>query len=247
MIMRFEPVLHRLFDAVGPRVDDPGAAASTLGALLASEGPASPSARRYLEESGLREAWNHTLLHARSACLADWLAPYAVGPMIDVFAGDFSVTRALHVRTGAPIIAVERPAIAAAARGNDCCEIWLIDDPSELSAIPGATAILCTALHHESDPMQVLGVLAQGRSRRWLVVENCIDEHFDSEFQCAADSFFNHCLNDTPLYCGPQHRSASCWRRVLAEFGQVRLEETRDDIPGVFLPHTFYLVERDGY
>jgi hypothetical protein len=177
--------------------------------------------------------------------MAEWLHPHVEGVIVDVFAGDLSVACALNRTAANRVIAVERTSLQASSPAGDGVILHAFRDFNDLSGVKGDTAILVTALHHERDPDAVLVALAAGSTRRWLVVENCIDAEFDASFHLAADTFFNKCLNRTELYCGHQHRTVLEWRERLRVFGQIVTEETRTAMPGVFLPHTLFVLARD--
>ncbi len=120
----------------------------------------------------------------------------------------------------------------------------MIHSLDQIPAMRAETVLLSTVLHHEKDAAAVLEKLALGPSRRWIVIENCLDEYFDSEFQQFADDFFNTTLNESELFCGPTHRTPAAWSSMLSHYGEIVHQETREDVPGIFLPHTLFVLDR---
>jgi hypothetical protein len=99
-------------------------------------------------------------------------------------------------------------------------------------------------LHHEPDPVGLLDQLAGLRCRRWVVVENCLDEDNTEEFHLFVDRFFNECLNRFNVPCVPQHRTVDGWHALLSRYGSVNAGPTKVDVPGIPFPYELLVVTR---
>ncbi|MDJ0642623.1 MAG: hypothetical protein QNJ15_07385 [Erythrobacter sp.] len=238
----FESSFFELFSEYGPFVNRPKQAARALGVLLDAEGSASPSARYLLETSGIRTEWNRTLASERARTIVKWVERFLEPPVVDIYAGDLSVSRML-VRAVGEASALERSNICPNPELVSGLEFAPLDDVEEVRNITARTAILSTVLHHEEDGIGLLDRLAETDVRRWIVIENCVDQATSEHFHVEADTFFNDCLNQSPLFCGPTHLSAEKWRELLSSYGQVVFEEQRRFLPGIFLPHTLFVVD----
>lgn len=226
------------------KLDDPAGTCRRVRVLLETEGFGSASAE--LAQSGARENWNRVFAEVRSQFLADWLLPHLQGQVLDVLGGDFTVLRAL-VAQGLP---------AAKAVGCERRNAYDVDWPAMPFAVhdfdlgrglPAASAdtyLVCTVLHHEPDLDAFLATLDRGGARRWVVVENCVDDANSEEFHLYVDEFFNKCLNSFDVPCVPQHRTAQTWRNLLGAYGQVTHTETRGDVPGMPFPYTLFVIDR---
>lgn len=244
----FQEILPRLWRWSDISVEDPSAMASTLRKLLERDGPKSQEAAALLRESGTRTSWNEAFAIKRSKMLADWFAPFIHPPLLDVLAGDGSVTCALADLGISPIAATERLDDYANLPTVQHSDVTIDRHPSEgqIGSLDAHTVLICTVLHHEPDPVALLDRLDKQAGSRWLVVENCLEAGFDEAFHQFVDLFFNCCLNEIDIPCVEQHRSPQAWRQLLSEYGTVVHDEARFDVPGIPFPYRLYVVDRNN-
>jgi hypothetical protein len=242
----FEDRLATLWARDAIVVDDAAGTARLVRQLIQDDGTDSPAAARVLADTGVRWQWNARLATDRASCLAEWLVPHVTPPVVDVLGGDFTVLSALVAAGLAAdrVVGCER---IAAYDINVASLPFPCHDLGDGLAVPdaaGGTALLSTVLHHESSPEALLGAVALTRTRRWLVVENCLDERNGPEFHLLIDEFFNRCLNHFDVPCVTQHRTAKAWRSLLSRYGSVSYEAERVDVPGIPFPYTLFIVDR---
>ncbi len=92
----------RLFRDVGPRISNWEEMARLLGFVMGAEGVGGPNLRFLIQCSGLRDNWNRTLARDRASYLGDWITPFVRKELLDLFAGDLSVTAEIGARHTAP-------------------------------------------------------------------------------------------------------------------------------------------------
>ncbi|MDD0969011.1 MULTISPECIES: class I SAM-dependent methyltransferase [Pseudomonas] len=203
--------------------------------------------RHELTRTGLRDTWNRVLDHARSAYLAELIAPHVEGVTMDLLCGDGALAIELEKMTGQPVHLVERP--------KDVLNTWRpwIDRirPFEsidvsFEGIEADTVVLSTVLHHEQFPRDLIRTAVQKTKKRLVVIENCIDDVFDAEYQVFVDLFFNTCLNETKLDSPGAHLREDEWTAILYEFGfrQVDVVERTTQVPGIPLSHTVMVASK---
>jgi len=223
---------------------DPVGTARLVRLLLGREGfgPTAP----VLAESGVRAEWNRVFAEQRSEFVASWLAGHLTGPVLDVLGGDFTVLRALlrHGLDAGSVTGCER----STAYETDWSRLPfpVHDVPADVRLPEGeyGSALLCTVLHHEPEVRRLLDAVARTGAERWVVVENCLDAENSEEFHLYVDEFFNRCLNTFDVPCVAEHRTAEEWRTLLGGYGEVTVEESRTDVPGMPFPYTLFVVER---
>jgi hypothetical protein len=224
---------------------DPAGVARLLRHLLEDGGVESAAARGLLEQTGVRRRWNRVFALARAGLLAKELGPLLRPPVLDLLAGDCTVSRALVEHGIHPVRAVER--------------LWQYPDidwarvevPVSDIGAPGwsdrgeRTLLLCTVLHHEPDPVALLDELARSSpAQRWVIVENCVDSRYGHDFHRFIDEFFNRCLNQFLCSCVPEHRTAAEWTDLLRGYGTVDGYRELSVVPGLPFPYQVFVVER---
>lgn len=240
----FETRMHRIWARDGISVPDPDGLARLLRLLLEQQGPASPAAAQVLEDSGVRRQWNGVFSRRRAGQVAAWLDPHVGGHMLDVLAGDFTLTRELHAGGRRSVVAVER---GGSYQTDWSAQPFPVLDYAELDRVGQErfdTAVISAVLHHEPDPVGLLDRLDMLHCRRWVVVENCLDVDNSEAFHLFVDRFFNECLNRFDVPCVSQHRTHSQWRTLLGRYGEVTVAESRRDVPGIPFPYDLFVVAR---
>jgi hypothetical protein len=226
-------------------VDDPAGTARLLRHLLEDGGVEAAGARELLRRAGIRRRWNRLFAVARAGFLAEQLAPLLLPPVLDVLAGDCTVSRALVELGVHPVRAVERlwqyPDVNWSEVGLPISDIsspgWSDDGER--------TLLLCTVLHHEPDPVTLLNDLAESSlARRWVIVENCVDARYGPDFHRLIDEFFNRCLNQFLCACVPEHRTATEWAGLLGKYGAVGGYRELPIVPGLPFPYQIFVVQR---
>jgi hypothetical protein len=225
-------------------LDDPAGTCWRIRVLLEREGFGSAAA--VLAQSGARENWNRVFAEERSQFIADWLMPYLKGQVLDVLGGDFTVLRALIAKglSAAKTVGCERRNAYDVDWSAMPFPVYDFDLSLELPSGFADTYLVCTVLHHEPDLDAFFAILDRGGARRWVVVENCVDDANSEAFHLYVDEFFNKCLNSFDVPCIPQHRTAESWRNLLGAFGRVIFTETRSDVPGMPFPYTLFVIDR---
>ncbi|CAH0305583.1 hypothetical protein [Pseudomonas brassicacearum] len=197
--------------------------------------------RQELSQTGLRDSWNWVLNHARSTFLAGLIAPYVEGVTMDLLCGDGALAIELEKMTGQLVHLVERP--------KDVLNTWRPWNSrirpfgsmgTSLDSIEADTVVLSTVLHHELFPRDLIRTAIHKTKKKLVIIENCIDEVFDAEYQVFVDLFFNTCLNETSLDSPGAHLREDEWTAILYEFGfsQVDVVERTTQVPGIPLSHT---------
>lgn len=241
----FEERLRLVWRRDGIEMDDLDDTARLVRLLIEQQGPESPAAAALLRETGIRRQWNEVFARRRAAVVAEWLLPFLRSPLLDVLAGDFTLTRQLHAH-GIDVIATER---MNSYQVDWSAQPFPVIDHVELGAPltdDTNTALLCTVLHHEPDPLKLLNELDRLSHSRWVVVENCIDAENTEGFHMLVDRFFNGCLNQFDVSCVPEHRTQAQWSKLLADHGRVRTVQTYPDVPGIPFPYDIFVVDRPG-
>lgn len=241
----FEERLRMVWRRDGIEVGDFDGTARLIRLLIEQQGPESPAAAEVLRTTGIRRQWNEVFARQRSAVVVQWLLPLVQCPLLDVLAGDFTLTRQLHA-AGATVVATER---------KDAYEVtWSqqpfpVVDHTELGSLTAegtVSALLCAVLHHEPNPAELLDQLDGFGHARWIVVENCVDDDNTDEFHLLVDRFFNGCLNQFDVPCVPEHRTREQWSQLLGRYGTVSTIDTRRDVPGIPFPYDLFVVDRPG-
>jgi hypothetical protein len=242
---QFEDELIELWRRDDIVVPDPVGVARLLRHLLESNGLEAPAARVVLAQTGIRRQWNHIFAVERARRLAEELRPFLEPPVLDVLAGDCTVSQAL-IRHGIRALrAVERlwqyPDVDWSGTGVVVSDI----DSGPWCGQGERTALISAVLHHEPDPVALLEELANSSpARRWVIVENCIDSRYGHEFHRFMDEFFNRCLNQFHCSCVPEHRTAEEWIDVLTRYGRVSGYRELRNIPGIPFPYQVLVVHR---
>ncbi len=196
-----------------------------------------------MESTGIRTKWNRVLWETRSKFIAEWIAPYIVGALLDLLCGHGGISEFLS-HYGIEVTLSEREGIYP--------EDWKLPNLpyislSDLIAMPPAhyfdTVVLSTVLHHESDPEVLLSVAGRLAKRRIIIVENCLESDYPPDFQLLMDIFFNHCLNLTDLESPAVHRSIEGWLSSVSSYGKIYHIERRENIPGIPLSHQLIVID----
>ena len=222
-----------------------GLLADSVAASLAAGDEGLKAASALLIHSGVRAQWNQTLRRDRARALAARIRPLITEPLIDVLAGDGSVSRALSALGVAALSATERCGDYAESLLPPDISFQPFVDDLDLTQFRASTALLSVVLHHEPDPVRLLDALDRAAIPRWIVVENCITAEFSRPFHRLADRFFNACLNEFGVPCGDQHRTLDEWVDLLAVYGAVDVVDEAFTVPGIPFPYTLIVVSRE--
>jgi hypothetical protein len=196
-----------------------------------------------LECNEVRLRWNSVLREARSAFMADWVAPHVKGNMLDLLCGEGKVGQYLS-RYGIDVVLTERSDAYDCSRDEYCVPYYPFDTFLELSPQPRFdTVLLCTVLHHEPDAEALLALSARLARRRIVIVENCLECDCPADYHLLVDIFFNECLNNIAIDCPANHRKPEEWLSLLSDYGKVQLLERRDTAPGIPLSHHLLVVD----
>ena len=200
-----------------------------------------PFISRRLRETGIRARWNQILSRERPAVLTSWLLPHCKGPVLDLLCGDGRVGECLTTN-GSQVTLAERSDSYSLVRNHDIPFI----DFDTLTATDGlsfSTVLLCTVLHHEIVPEDLLRFASRLCLTRLIVVENCIDNRFRANHQLLFDIFFSRCLNSFALPTAGNHCTFSHWLSLLSRYGRLRIHERRESLPGIPLPHDLIVID----
>lgn len=238
---------------LGPILRDLGYPPAVVGQTLSTIGSFLDSDRRsalralgaFLERSEVGRRWNALLDDERGPFLGRLIAPHAVDTVLDLLSGSGSVARSLASLTGAEVAMVERRGCDAGHVSSGAARDFL-----ELASHPPAaaydTVLLCTVLHHESEPVPLLDLAARIARRRILLVENCIDVDCPEDYQELVDRIFNESLNRTELPCPGNHRSRDGWLALGSSYGEARAVASVSAAPGVPLSHDVIVIEKSS-
>jgi hypothetical protein len=203
--------------------------------------------KKALEETLVRKYWNSTLSIDRSKFLSDVISEFIIYPTLDLFAGDCSVTR--RIKESNP-----KGLIFASERMEDYPTIQLF---SNIPFIPYNkedirhvshsinTVILSAVLHHELAPESLLKELFSLNIKRFIILENCLTEKYDSEFHEFMDEFFNKCLNEFNCDCTTNHKTVGEWKNLFNRYGDVIVIKDCLSVPGIPFPYTLFVVENE--
>lgn len=224
--------------------DDPAGAAFLTRILIEQEGITSPGARSMLRSSAIRERWNAVFAEARAEQVATWLAPWAAGEgeVLDLLAGDCRLTAKIAEAAGRPLLAAERT-----EHYDDVIAHPLVRPVPLLDGgpVPAAdTVLLGAVLHHEPDPRTLRDLALETGARRFVVVENSIDDRFGPDFHVLMDLFYNRCLNDFGSACTREHRRMADWQELLAPMGELVHQDEMRHVPGLPFPYQLLVFER---
>lgn len=200
-----------------------------------------------ISREGLGKSWGDSLTTDRAEQLAQWIAPQLRGErVLDILCGDGAIAVRMEIITGKKLHLVER---------HDQCGVvnrpWFdrIEDFESLlfRAQPHIcdTAVLCTVLHHELDPLATLALAAKCASQRVVIVENCIESLFGKDYHLLIDAIFNRSLYRTCLAWPGEHRTAEEWGAMCTGLGSAHIVDRKTSVPGVPLPHTIIVLELD--
>ncbi|WP_189666544.1 hypothetical protein [Pseudomonas amygdali] len=203
--------------------------------------------RDELHKTGLRDSWNEVLNNARSTYLARLIAPYVEGVTMDLLCGDGALAIELEKRTAQPTYLVERQ--------KDVLNPWrpwfnrilpFGSADASLEGLDPDTIVLSTVLHHELFPRDLIRAAADKTQKKLVIIENCIDEVYDAEYQVFVDLFFNTCLNQTSLGSPGAHLREEEWTVIFYEFGFSRVDvvERSTQVPGIPLSHTVMVASK---
>jgi hypothetical protein len=230
---------------------DPGfsfdlASASTE--LLAKQGTEAFGAiRAILSQWGVVEQWVQVLDHERSLAIAEWVAPYLRGTVLDLLCGNGRVGEQLW-ELGSPVILTEREHAYPLDRTRHTVPFVHFSDHA--TTLPACdTVLLCTALHHEEDPDALLATAARTTAARLVIVESVAESDCPPELGRLMDLFVNRCLTSTRLRLPSRHRPVEAWMAPDVCRGRIAAIERRDSVPGVPLVHALIVVdlERTAY
>lgn len=242
-IITLEKAMKKMFGEVDIFTDCDVDLALDIVRKLGREGTWSEAAKEKLQTSDLRSKWNECFEARRSKYLAAWLSEHVVGTVCDVLAGDFRVAAELAVILDRPVAGCERDGYYHDQISTDLVRKTSLRDLVELAEIDAQTVILSVVLHHEPCGEAVLDALSKSKTQRLIIVENTVTNEFSNRLHYFSDLFFNRFLNEQPLYCGYTHRTEKDWTQLLSKYGDVVHVESKDVIPGVFLPHSLFVVE----
>ena len=204
-----------------------------------------PEIAQKLEISGIGVRWNSVLHRDRSKLLAAWIAPFVSGNVLDMLCGDGSVGNQLAV-IGNSVTLTERQESYDFEHGRHELPFLSFDFLTQSSLPTYDTVLLSTVLHHEVDPETLLSLAVRCARRRIIIVENCLENAYPSDFQLLMDVFFNHCLNQTALHSPGQHRDVEEWSSLASMYGNVYAIDRREDIPGIPLSHHLIVVDLEN-
>ena len=212
--------------------------------LLTEQADSLPKIAQVLEQQGIRVKWNHVLWFKRSEFLAQWLAPYIVGELLDLLCGHGEVGKSL-TKLGINVTLTEREGIYP--------EDWKLPANlpyiplSALTTIPPSrqfdTVLLCTVLHHEINSQALLALAGRLGTKRIIIVENCLEQDFPADYQLLIDIFFNRCLNLTRLGNPATNCSLDGWLSSISIYGKIIYLERLTTIPGIPLSHYLIVIE----
>ena len=247
----FDPVVYEQFEHEVAELlgrfaiaGDPEGTACLLKLLVEAEGITSPGARSMLRQTGVRELWNLRFAEDRARQVADWLAPWAKGEgrVLDLLAGDCRLTAQLAERVGRRVLAAERLEHYDDVFSHPLVDLVPIRDAEPLPQ--AETVLLGAVLHHEPDPTVLRDLALTSGARRFVVVENSIDDRFGPDFHVLMDLFYNRCLNDFGSACTREHRRTRDWAQLLAPFGELVHEDEMRHVPGLPFPYQLMVFER---
>jgi len=200
-----------------------------------------PLVSEKLHQTGIRAQWNQVLSQQRPSVIASWILPYCKGPVLDLLCGDGRVGERLNEH-GFQVTLAERLESYFLDRKHGIPFIDF-DHLKAEETPPFATVLLCTVLHHELMPEDLIRLGASLCRDRLIVIENCLDDRFSEECQLLFDIFFSRCLNSFELPTGGNHEMASNWLSRLSGYGCLRVHERRESLPGIPLPHDLLIID----
>jgi hypothetical protein len=226
---------------------DPAGAAGLLRVLITAEGVASPSARAILADSGIRDRWNDSFATGRACAVAEWVAPWLAGSgrVLDLLAGDCLLTGRIAEAANSRITATERLdhySRIAPHPAVDLVDHRLVE--SGARALRGDTVLMCAVLHHEDNPAALRDLATATEARRFVVVENCVDDDYGPDFHLLMDLFYIRCLNEFGSSCTREHRTVAQWQEFLRGFGDLVHVDTKYPVPGLPFPYQLLVFQR---
>ncbi len=209
--------------------------------LRAKKEGAWPLIASRLETTGIRCRWNQLLAHDRPSILASWISPYCCGTVLDLLCGDGNLGEQLALM-GPKVVLTERMWSYNITRTH---AIPFIEFTDLMLHTPEAfdTVLICTVLHHEIEPAELLSLASRLGKARLIIIENSLDKFGSEETQLLMDLFFARCLNSFSTPAIGQHRTISEWISMANSYGVVRVEGKRYSLPGIPLSHDMIVVD----
>jgi SAM-dependent methyltransferase len=201
---------------------------------------------RRLDQSGIRTQWNHVLYERRPAALTSWILPHCRGKLLDLLCGDGRVGECLATR-GVRVTLTERLESYSVTRAHAVPFLEFDTLQQACGRRPSfSTILLCTVLHHEKAPDEVLRLASALCRGRLIIVENCLESRFPADAHLLLDLFFSRSLNTFTLPAAGNHASAKRWMTHLSTLGgRVRVHERSRFLPGIPLSHDLIVVDVD--
>ena len=198
--------------------------------------------RARLRRSHIDARWEALLDEQRSRVMADWVAPYVRGSVLDLLATG-GRTGQLLAEIGSPVTISARPESYKFDRSLYTLPYLYFSEESA-HVIPACdTVMLNTALHRESDQEGILALAASASRGRLLIVEHVVEPDYPPELLLLWDMFYNQCLTTRGLLSSGQYRTAEEWMAPALCPGRIAAVERRDDIPGVPLAHALIVID----
>lgn len=199
-----------------------------------------------LETSGVREQWNAVLRATRSEVIAEWVAPYFVGSLLDLLCGEGRVGKCI-AESGIDVTLAEREGAYSHVKQQRQLPYFPLNKlVKTLPTLKFDCVLLCTVLHHEFDPEAMLSLGVQFARKRLILIENCLEPENPNDYQILVDIFFNHCLNQTTLDSPASHKSLHDWVECAARYGDIIKTDRKETIPGIPLSHNLIVVDLRG-
>jgi len=192
----------------------------------------------FLTATGVRRRWNAVFRNFRAAAIAKWILPHVEGDLLDLLCGD-GRSGSILAEMGLGVSLVEREVILSEYQHVDRRLTWL---NSDILQTPSArrmsgTVLLCTALHHEPEPLQLLHRSFELTAGRIIIIENCVEPDLRPSLHILIDDFFNSCLNETSLPCPAEHRPLHEWLTAIEPFAVPVFIDRVDRLPGIPMSH----------
>lgn len=204
------------------------------------------SLTNWLRDSGSKDKWNHIFETQRSDYLGRWSIEHIAGDeILDYLCGNGKLGK-FYEANGADVTYVER-ASTYTLETEQFGDKFVDFENFEVVENSFDTVVLSTVLHHEADYKKLLGNASLMARRRVIVIENCITDIFDDNFQVTIDLFFNQCLNDTLLENPFSHKSGQEWIWLAKEYGlNLSSHLTVPRVPGIPMQHDMLVFEVEG-
>jgi 2-polyprenyl-3-methyl-5-hydroxy-6-metoxy-1,4-benzoquinol methylase len=191
-----------------------------------------------LEGNEIQLRWNHTFKELRSKFIAEWIKPYIIGDLLDLLCGDGDISRHLSELNFEVSLSECRSNEYEKLRFISYDRLLAFDEPYEFD-----TVLLSNVLHHSYKPGELLALGAKIAKKRLIIIENCLEERYSSEFHLLMDLFFNFGLNQLNEECPGSHKYEHIWHNDFSKYGDIILLDRKENIPGVFLPHSLFVID----